>query len=670
MYGWYVQLNCCLLSCRSADSENRQPNAEKTFNDLREVIRFLRREKEIVQCQFEVSRQENQRHIHQIEHLQSSIDKTKTMLDEERAQSDSNATTLANQNELMDKLNQLNVLRESNVTLREENEKNLRKASILDTKLKEISIAVEPLREENRNLQADLEVRIQEVAGLEEDNKRWKARSQQILSKYERIDPEEHRQLKQSTEELSKKLAQADAERQKVIADYEEKLKKAQAAMEIISQFKIKLENASKTAASHHSKVEELSKNITVLSEEKESLSKELQQVKEGETTRATDQAGIIKMKRQLQQLFVARNQMKLQYENEVKKTSLLSTTVDDLQTKFTIEFADAKTEIETRLIKAHQAREMQLTNQWKVQILVKDKELEASRKRLQAHEAALRVKTASISIPVALTTSTTSPSSIPSTPVAPILRTPALATSAGILTATTPMNITSTSSPKLAAPPSASAVLTSKRPREESDQSAEGSPTPIAIKGNEARIEVEPAAKRVKTEAVVPFLTPTPPSVSPVVDEGLLVSEINQAIVQEPEEGILVEGQVAELGTTEESGGPMDEEYVEEEEFVEVADGEEEEEGEVNEAGLEDVMDAEDADVLNIHGGEQLEVEDDDNLAVADQEDGQVLEVEVEDEAEGDEEVEPEVAEDEISGQEILESDDALMADGSVFYM
>lgn len=55
---------------------------DKSQEELREVIRFLRREKDILQTKLELSLQEGERAAVQLEHLQKSLDETRATLDE------------------------------------------------------------------------------------------------------------------------------------------------------------------------------------------------------------------------------------------------------------------------------------------------------------------------------------------------------------------------------------------------------------------------------------------------------------------------------------------------------------------------------------------------------------------------------------------------------------
>ena len=63
-----------------------------------------------------------------------------------------------------------------------------------------------PLKEQGAILQAEVSARDAQIKLLEQDNARWKARNEQVLAKYERIDPADLQNLKQEVQELQTAL--------------------------------------------------------------------------------------------------------------------------------------------------------------------------------------------------------------------------------------------------------------------------------------------------------------------------------------------------------------------------------------------------------------------------------------------------------------------------------
>jgi nucleoprotein TPR len=91
--------------------------------------------------------------------------------------------TAAQHAQLLEKINQLNVLRESNTTLRAESEAQSRRAQKLEVQLQKLAAELDPIKEQARLSQAEVEARGEQIKMLEEDNLRWKNRTQQIIQK-------------------------------------------------------------------------------------------------------------------------------------------------------------------------------------------------------------------------------------------------------------------------------------------------------------------------------------------------------------------------------------------------------------------------------------------------------------------------------------------------------
>ncbi|KAK0743388.1 hypothetical protein B0T18DRAFT_183431 [Schizothecium vesticola] len=105
------------------DGADAGATADTASEGLRELNNYLRREKEILEVQYDLKVQEAKRLQQQYEYSQTQLDEARLKLEQERrSQADSARNSLTHR-ELMDKLNELNLIRESNVTLRNENQR-------------------------------------------------------------------------------------------------------------------------------------------------------------------------------------------------------------------------------------------------------------------------------------------------------------------------------------------------------------------------------------------------------------------------------------------------------------------------------------------------------------------------------------------------------------------
>ena len=102
---------------------------------------------------------------------------------QERERAVEAASSEAQHAELVERINQLTILRESNATLRTDCEAHAKRARDLDTKLKQLSSELEPTKEQLRLAQAELEAKNQHIQRLEDESRRWKERNAQLLSK-------------------------------------------------------------------------------------------------------------------------------------------------------------------------------------------------------------------------------------------------------------------------------------------------------------------------------------------------------------------------------------------------------------------------------------------------------------------------------------------------------
>ncbi|KAJ2905788.1 hypothetical protein MKZ38_004465 [Zalerion maritima] len=195
-------------STRVADGSS----ADESASNLQEINSYLRREKEILEVQFDLKVQEAKRLQQQLDYTQSQLDETRLKLDEERrTQSDSGRSSMAHK-ELMEKLNELNLFRESSATLRNELRQAEAQIEKKNARIQELESQIQPFEARVDELDGQKSFMEQEVKQLQEDRDRWQKRTEGILTKYGRADPEEVEQLKQSVSSLE---AERDALKEK-----------------------------------------------------------------------------------------------------------------------------------------------------------------------------------------------------------------------------------------------------------------------------------------------------------------------------------------------------------------------------------------------------------------------------------------------------------------------
>ncbi|KXT04956.1 hypothetical protein AC579_4293 [Pseudocercospora musae] len=218
-----------------ADGHTREGTPSTSGNDsnLQEVINYLRREKEIVDVQYELSAQEAKRLQQQLDYARNQLEEAQQKLADERRQSAEKASAENSTNKLMQTIEELNTYREATTTLRNEarqaREKLEEKTRQVDRLLEEI----EPLKSRVGELEGELESKEGEMKLLQDDRDHWRERTQNIISKYDRVDPAELEEMKKRLEELKAENERLESETSS-IAELREQISGHEASVEAL----------------------------------------------------------------------------------------------------------------------------------------------------------------------------------------------------------------------------------------------------------------------------------------------------------------------------------------------------------------------------------------------------------------------------------------------------
>ncbi|XP_053460360.1 nucleoprotein TPR isoform X3 [Nycticebus coucang] len=184
----------------------------KSQEQILEILRFIRREKEIAETRFEVAQVESLRYRQRVELLERELQELQDSLNAEREKVQVTAKTMAQHEELMKKTETMNVVMETNKMLREEKERLEQDLQQMQAKVRKLELDILPLQEANAELSEKSGMLQAEKKLLEEDVKRWKARNQHLLSQQKDPDTEEYRKLLSEKEVHTKRIQQLTEE--------------------------------------------------------------------------------------------------------------------------------------------------------------------------------------------------------------------------------------------------------------------------------------------------------------------------------------------------------------------------------------------------------------------------------------------------------------------------
>ncbi|KAK1164025.1 hypothetical protein AOXY_G16008 [Acipenser oxyrinchus oxyrinchus] len=228
----------------------------KSHEQILEILRFVRREKEISESRYEVAQVESLRHRQRVEHLERELKELQDSLNAEREKAQVTAKTLAQHDVLMKKTDSMNVLVETNKMLREERERLEQELQQTQAKVRKLEADIMPLQESNAELSEKSGMLQAEKKLLEEDIKRWKTRTQHLLSQQKDADPEEYKKLH---------------------SEKEAHLKRIQQLTEETGKLKTEIARLHASVSTAQSQVSGLRENLGKVSAEKETLQKDLE---------------------------------------------------------------------------------------------------------------------------------------------------------------------------------------------------------------------------------------------------------------------------------------------------------------------------------------------------------------------------------------------------------
>lgn len=184
------------------DESAAESSTDASIRNLQGVIQYLRREKEIVDVQYELTMQESKRLRQQLDYSQNQLDETRFKLDQERQRQNTDERHAMSHNKLVETLNELNVFRESSVTLRNEARQAQTQLAESSSRVEELTSQIQPLQATIREIEDERDVIREQCKSLEEERNSWRERMQNILGKYDRIDPAELESLKEQVSKL------------------------------------------------------------------------------------------------------------------------------------------------------------------------------------------------------------------------------------------------------------------------------------------------------------------------------------------------------------------------------------------------------------------------------------------------------------------------------------
>lgn len=244
----------------SALNEPSEETDDKTVKDLWEVIRFIRKEKEIAETKLELVQSECVRYQQRLAYVEKQLTETEGNLERERRRSNMSVKDSKEHDEIMEKVEKFGEIEELNKVLISEKESLMNRIDETDSQVKQLQHEMMSLKESIKSLISQKDMLVGEKTGLKNEIQRWRSRTNQLIEQCkQQPDPEDLKKLqeekkhllvqqKTSKDETQKYKVQVDALRNEITRQQAEiNIKKAETAkiQEELNSLKSKTEDSS-----------------------------------------------------------------------------------------------------------------------------------------------------------------------------------------------------------------------------------------------------------------------------------------------------------------------------------------------------------------------------------------------------------------------------------------
>lgn len=180
---------------------------DKSSEQLLQIIKYLRKEKDIAVAKFDILKSENTRLKSELQVIHKKLDEAQATY-MNRQDDQSSAINSEKHQELLRKVETLNAITDSNRVLREERDALAVKFAALQERVTKVEDELIPLQEKNRELETKTESLVTENTSLRTEATRWRQRANALVERSNKNSPDDWKRLQSERENLAKMLQQ------------------------------------------------------------------------------------------------------------------------------------------------------------------------------------------------------------------------------------------------------------------------------------------------------------------------------------------------------------------------------------------------------------------------------------------------------------------------------
>ncbi|XP_065676170.1 nucleoprotein TPR-like isoform X2 [Hydra vulgaris] len=227
------------LSAQLAAAKSHNPTIEESFTssdksleEVYELLRYVRRKKEIAETKAEACKTESMRFQQQAEHLQRDINQTKAALELEMKRTQGHMLSEEEYKDVMEKVNKVSEFEVLNNALEKEKLNLISKIEQLQDQVKKLEVEMKLLLESKKALDGEKNVWLAEKTALKSEIERWTNHTNQLMIQ----------RTKSENEEL-KKLQSQKVQNEKVITSLQEDLRRIKQQFDTFKRETLKFKN-------------------------------------------------------------------------------------------------------------------------------------------------------------------------------------------------------------------------------------------------------------------------------------------------------------------------------------------------------------------------------------------------------------------------------------------
>merc|ERR1739838_317658 len=184
----------------------------RTSDQLREILKYLRRERDVANQKQEVAQAEVDRITAQKDILEKQVENLNNSLSQEREKSQTSMASAGKYGELMRKVHTVDALADSNRVLREEKDSLKLKADEAVSRQDSLEKQIQPMQEKIREHVNRIESLMVDKKSLDTEKGMYKKRTQELVEKLNKAKPEDFVKLQKEMGEKEKLIQTKEME--------------------------------------------------------------------------------------------------------------------------------------------------------------------------------------------------------------------------------------------------------------------------------------------------------------------------------------------------------------------------------------------------------------------------------------------------------------------------